>query len=298
MLPNIPDETADSRFGTRAGDRPPPVDPFDVGDDALDRRRGRIVEFVAGAVRDSGTDGVVLAVSGGIDAAVATVLAVEALGADRVFGLLLPSYKATESDAHTAELLAEGLGIEYRKVQLLPFVHLFRELAVPERDPPDGVRAMTNAVDRIRTACAYYAANVLDRLVLGTENRTEWLLGTATKYGVRRGDLLPLGDCYRTEVRALAGHIGLPTGVWEREGDRGTIGPGALDPSALDALLVRLVDEDQGIGQTAVDLGIDEAVVRRYATRVVESGHKRRPAPTPRTAATGYDRFHEIELQF
>lgn len=275
---------------------------FATEPDELEALRGDVVAFVDEQVRASGTEGVVVAIGGGVNSAVATMLAVEALGADRVFGLLLPSYKGTEAQTFTAELLAEGLGIDYEKVQLLPFVHLFQELAVPDLDPPEGVRATTNAVDRIRTACAYYAANTMDRLVLGTENRTEWLLGTATKYGVRRGDVLPLGDCYRTEVRNLADHIGIPDGVCEpgADGRELPIPPDDDVPAAtLDAVLSKLVDEDEEIGRTAVQLGVDVETVRLYAQLHVASGHKRRPAPTPSTAGRGrYDRFHEIELQF
>ena len=276
-------------------------DRFVTSPDELEARRREIVGFVEEQVRRSATEGVVVAIGGGVNSAVATILAVEALGEERVFGLLLPSYLGTEAETFTAELLAEGLGIDFERVQLLPFVHLFQERAVPDRAPPDGLRAMSNAVDRLRMACVYYAANVMDRLVLGTENRTEWLLGTGPKYGVRRGDILPLGDCYRTEVANLAEHIGIPAGVWEPDGDGRPLPaePGDVGPATLDAVLAKLVDEDEEIAQTALELGVDVETVRGYAQLHVGSGHKRTTAPTPRTAGgSRYDRFHEIELQF
>lgn len=268
----------------------------------LDRLKSEIVAFVEERVRASGTDGVVVALSGGVNSTVATMLAVEALGPGRVLGLLMPSYKRTQAETFTAELVAEGLGIDYRTIQLLPFVHLFRELSVPDRHPPDGLRATTNAIDRMRTACAYYAANVLNYLVLGVANRTEWLLGTVTKHGVRGGDLLPLGDCYWTEVLNLADHIGIPSGVLDAGdglGNRAAVLSDDVPTATLDAVLSKLVDDDEGINQSAIDLGLDVEVVRQYAELHVASRHKRRP---PRTPATGghdrYGRFHEIELRF
>jgi NAD+ synthase len=142
----------------------------------------------------------------------------------------------------------------------------------------------------------------MNRLVLGTENRTEWLLGTVTKYGARRGDLLPIGGCYRTEVGNLAGRLGIPDGILEADADgqeRADRSVGDVSPPTLDAVLVKLVDEDKEIDQTALELGIDAETVRQYAELVVDSRHKREQPRTPATARDDrYDRFHEIELKF
>lgn len=287
---------------------PEPIDAPEVADHLatepaeLDGVAEDIVGFIEDQDRRAGADGVVVVVGGEINSAVATMLAVEALGRDRVFGLLLSSYKHSESDTFAAELFVEGLGIDYETVQILPFVHLFQELSVPDLPPPESVRATTNAVDRIRTACVYYAANVMNRLVLGTENRTEWLLGTVTKYGARRGDLLPLGACYRTEVENLASRLGIPEGILAPDaGGRDGVDRSLTDvsPTTLDAVLVKLVDEDKEIDQTALELGLDPEAVRQYAELHVGSRHKREQPPTPKTGRDDrYDRFHEIELQF
>lgn len=261
-----------------------------------------ITSFIAEQVSETGRSGVAVEISGGLNSAVATMLAADALGAGRVFGLLLPAYMSTEADALTAELVAKGLEIEYSKVQLLPFVHLFHELSVPEEDDPHDADATANAIDRMRMACTYYAAETTNRLVLGTESRTEWLLGTVTKYGVRRGDLLPLGDLYETEVRNVADHIGIPRGVYDSP--EVWTGPTVVpeidaDPMTVDAILRHLVDEDEGIDGTADDLGVDSDVVRTLAEQHVRSRDQRTLPPTPETADVDrYDRFHEIELKF
>lgn len=286
--------------------RPSPIDDPSTGfasrPEELDAIADGITDFLSEHVSAGGRSGVVVEIGGGLNAAVATMLAVDALGADRVFGLVLPAYMSTEADALTAELVAEGLGIEYARVQLLPFVHLFRELSLPESDDPVGADATAKAVDRMRMACARYVADARDRDVLGTEDRTEWLLGTVTTHGVRRGDLRPLGDLYRTEVWNLAEHVGIPHDVCESTGgwgDRPPVQGVDADPTTVDAVLRLLVDEDEDIERTAAELGVDPAVVRRLAERHVRTADRRRLPPTPETATPDrYDRFHEIELRF
>lgn len=286
---------------------PPTVDDavsgaFASEPDELDAITDTVTGFITEQVASAGRDGVVVAIGGELNSAVVAMLAADALDTDGVFGLILPAYLRTEADAFTAELIAEGLGIEYTKVQLLPFVHLVQELSLPDAERSHDLTATTNAVDRLRMTCAYYAADALDRLVVGTIDRTECLLGTATPFGVRWGDILPLGDLYGTEVEALATHIGIPDEVYESP-DHGLDRPAPpavdVDPALVDAILYRLVVEDEEMDRTAASLDVDTDVVRAVAERHAASRHQRVGRPTPETATTDrYDRFHEIELQF
>ena len=273
--------------------RPDPTEPADVVDE--------ITRFLASTVEAAGRCGVVVDVGGGRNAAVAAMLGVDALGPDRVFGLLLPAYKATAADAVTGELVANGLGIDFSKVQLLPFVHLFYELSLPGDDPPHDVDATDRAVDLLRTACLRYAAETMDRLVLGSADRTDRLLGTRSPHAVGGGDLLPLGDLFSTGVDRLADHTGLPGALWEPAapaGSAATVGFEA-DAATVDAVLRDLVDGDLGIDQVSADLDVDADLVRAVAERVAAVRRARRPPATPSTERTGrYDRFHEIELRF
>lgn len=287
---------------TDAPEAPAVADRLTTAPDRLDHLADEIAGFVADRVQSRDTTGVVVVLGGGVDPAVATILAVDALGPDRVFALLLPSYKHTEAETVTGELLVRGLGVDYETVQLLPFVHLFQELTVPDPGPPDDVGATTAAVDRMQTACAYYAAEVTDRLVLGTANRTDWLLGTVTKYGPRQGDILPLGTTYRTEVEALAGRLGIPEGLYAP----GPPAPPGLQgvvkersPATLDAVLVALVDEDVAIDRVAAEFDLDPTIVRAVAERHVASWPTRTMPPSPEATSDDRDgRFHELELRF
>lgn len=281
-------------------DDAPPV-AFMSSPDELDATVDEITGFITERVAVTDHEGVVADIGGDLNSAVAVMLAVRALGADRVLGLL-PDEAPTASDGMTAELVAEGLQIEYEYVQVSDVIPRVEGLSSLVDETDRSECAKSNAVDRLRMVCAFYVADVMDRLVIGTETRTEGLLGTTTRFGVRQGGILPLGDLFRTEVRNLADHIGIPEGMCGagRFTVEDALAPSFdLDPYSLDAVLLRLVDEDAGIEQTAMGLDVDAEIVRALAERHVATRHRRIPRPTPRTwDADRYDRFHEIELRF
>jgi len=133
--------------------------------------------------------------------------------------------------------------------------------------------------------CAYYAANRRNRLVVGTANRSELLLGYVTKYGDGAADLFPLGGLYKTEVRALADHLGLPEPIVEKVPTTGRY-PGQTDADDLgatydviDSLLYRVIEEGDPVDTVAEALDIDEATAQRLVSMCVETAHKRRLPP-------------------
>ena len=135
--------------------------------------------------------------------------------------------------------------------------------------------------------CAYYAANRQQRLVLGTANRSELLLGYFTKHGDGAADAYPIGDLYKTEVRALAKRIGVPrrivskeptAGFWADQTDADELG---ATYDVIDPLLQRLVDEGESIADAATALEIDRETARSIAWLGAETEHKRAPVPTP-----------------
>ncbi|WP_121741820.1 NAD+ synthase [Natronorubrum halophilum] len=269
----------------------------------LESVRSRITDDIRTTVADAGAEGVVVAMSGGIDSTVTAALAVEALGSDRVLGLGLPCHKAEHTGVSEARTIAEGLGIEFEEIQLRPLLEAFKETvgtelesrsAGDERDRPhERNHAIGNVTARLRMVCAYYAANRQQRLVLGTANRSEWLLGYFTKYGDGAADTYPIGDLYKTEVRALAKRIGVPrrivskeptAGFWADQTDADELG---APYDVLDPLLQRLVDEDEPIGDAADALDIDRETARSIAWLCAETQHKRATPPTPGVAGRG-----------
>jgi len=258
----------------------------------IEQVESSVVAFLRERVESAGADGVVVAMSGGLDSTVTATLAVDALGPERVLGLGLPCHKTDATAATEAEVVADHLGIDFRRVQLRPLLQQFEQHVVPALTPesdrgptPTPDRALGHAVARLRMVSAYYAANRTNRLVAGTATRSELLLGYVTKYGDAAADLFPLGDLYKAEVRVLAGHLGLPDPIVEKE-PAGGIAPGRTDADDLgatydtiDSLLYRVIEEGDPAEMAADAVDVDETTARRLVSMCVETAHKRRLPP-------------------
>ncbi|MUW14700.1 NAD(+) synthase [Halorubrum sp. CBA1125] len=286
---------------------------FDPRDPAAER--DRVQSFLADRVDAADADGAVVNMSGGLDSTVTAALAVEALGTDRVYGLILPCNKVGAPHARDAEALAEALGIEYDTVHLQPLFAQFGAVAPDRFDLHDEPVDSGNAIARLRMAMAYLAANATDRLVCGTANRSELLLGYLTKHGDGAADLFPIGHLYKTDVRALAAELDVPRFVVEKPPTAGFL-PGQRDVDDLGAPYevidpVLQLGVDRGLDAESVaerleragDLvaggteaerdeaedsdddrphrDVDESTVRRLLDRHRATAHKRVPPPTP-----------------
>ena len=259
---------------------------FRTGEAELESLRGELVSFVREQVGAADAEGVVVPVSGGIDSTLTAYLCVEALGADSVTALVLPCTLTDAENTIDAHAVLERLGVEPTKTQLQPMLDIFEDSVAPAVSAESDRRAVGNVIARLRMVVAYYAANMTDRLVCGTSNRTELLLGYVTKYGDAAADMRPIAGLYKTEVRAMARHLDVPTdivektptaGLWAGQTDESELGaPYGL----LDVVLHELVEKNLGIEGTAAALGIDESFVARYAHRIVKNRHKREPIPS------------------
>ncbi len=243
---------------------------------------GRIHRFLVRQVEAAGANGVVLGLSGGIDSALSARLARDALGPDRVLGLLLPdrSYPADLREETIG--YARDLGIPFEVIDLAPIESLVVAALGGSLAPVD----RGNVKARIRMLLLYARARPLGRLVIGTGNRSELELGYFTKFGDGAADLLPLGHLYKTQVRALARRLGLPAaiqeraptaGLWEGQTDEAELG---LPYARLDPILAGL---DRGLtpAEIAARTGLPPEEVRSVGDRVQRHRHKRLLPPTP-----------------
>ena len=251
----------------------------------LEARREHIVDFIAEMVDDAGAEGAVVGLSGGIDSTTVAYLACEALGADAVHGLLMPSSVNPDDDETDAERVATALGIEYDTLEINPIVDAFVD-AAPDHAAEDRM-ALGNVRVRTRAVLNYFVANAESRLVLGTGNRSEAATGYFTKYGDQAVDCNPIGNLYKCQVRQLARVLGVPedlvtrtptAAMWEGQTDEAEMG---LGYDELDAILALHVDGPLSKHATVETLDISEEAVDRVVELYETSAHKRAMPPAP-----------------
>ena len=173
-----------------------------------------IADFIKKEISNRKSTGVVIGISGGIDSAVLAYLAVKALEKDKVLGLLLPDKDVTPSNDVTDGLeVCKRLGIEYKIADVNPPKEGFHKIL----EQSDNRVIYGNLVARIRMCILYYYAGMKNRLVIGSSNKTELLLGYFTKYGDGAADLLPLGDLYKTEIVGLGRYLKVPNPILEKK---------------------------------------------------------------------------------
>ncbi|KCZ70374.1 NAD+ synthetase [Candidatus Methanoperedens nitroreducens] len=246
--------------------------------------KDELVTFISSRVVESGAYGAVIGLSGGIDSTLTAYLTVEALGQDKVLGLLLPERGVTqEQDIDDAIEITRILGIEHKIIEISPVLRSYSAV-LPDFDDTK-LSANGNLKARTRMCILYYYANIMNRMVVGTGNKTELLLGYFTKYGDGGVDIEPIGGLYKTRVRELARHMGVPSriidkiptaGLWPGQTDEGELG---VSYEAADKILSMLVDEKREIFE--VKKVFSPVHVDRLVALMRASEHKRMPPPSP-----------------
>jgi NAD+ synthase (glutamine-hydrolysing) len=263
-------------------------------------------------VEKNGFEHVEIALSGGIDSALVALIAVDALGADRVSVVVMPSPNSSEDTQADARTIAANLGVELIEIPITPAMGAYDGLLAPVFEGTEPGLAEENIQARIRGNLVMALSNKFGWLVLTTGNKSELSVGYATLYGDMAGGFAVIKDVFKTLVYRLAawrneraGRELVPATVLERS-PSAELRPDQRDDDSLppydllDRILEAYVERDVGI-EEMVAQGLPEDVVHEVVRLVDRAEYKRRQAPPGirvSTKAFGRDRRLPITNRF
>ena len=238
----------------------------------------------------NGFDEVVIALSGGIDSTIVACIAVDALGADRVHGVSMPSRFSSEHSQSDARLLAENLGIDFRTISIEPAFSAYLDMLGASFEGREPGLTYENIQSRCRGLLLMALSNEFGWMALTTGNKSEVAVGYFTIYGDSVGGFGIIKDVLKTRVYDLCRYVNRAAGREVVPADVITKPPSAelrpdqrddqsLPPyDVLDPILQLYVEDDRTAGEI-IELGHDEQMVRRITRLVDIAEYKRRQTP-------------------
>ncbi len=273
------------RRGTRMIPQPGHIEP-ELSDEGS--VYGALVLGVRDYVNKHGFPGVVLGLSGGVDSALTLAIAVDALGAERVHAVMMPSRYTSDMSLHDAQEQARLLGVTY---SVLSIESMFEATLATLKEEFAG-RAPDATEENIQSRCRMLLlmgiSNKTGRMLLTTGNKSEMAVGYATLYGDMAGGFAPIKDCSKQLVYRLATYRNaqqqvIPQRVLDRP-PSAELRPDQKDSDSLppyevlDPILEAFIEEDLSVGEIAAR-GFDRATVGRVLDLVKRNEYKRRQAP-------------------
>jgi NAD+ synthase len=253
---------------------------------ALPDVESRIRRFIRTYVENAGAKGVVLGMSGGIDSNTIAALSALAVGGENVLGLMLPEKETyNPQDIADAKLVAEKFGIKTQVCDITPTLQGVYS-SIPIFDPQDRL-CKGNVKARTRMIYLYYHANKLNKIVCGSSDKSEAMMGYFTKWGDIAADISPIMDLYKTQVRKLAQHIGVPAelttkpstpALWPDQSAEGELG---IKYELLDLILFGL-ERFMAPQEIASQLSVDATQIEEVKRRWLAVEHKRRMPLAPK----------------
>jgi NAD+ synthase len=246
----------------------------------------RIRRFIKEYVNNAGAEGIVLGMSGGIDSGTVAALSSLAIGGDKVIGLMLPEEETyNPQDIDDAKFVAEKFGLKTQVCDITPVLEGFYK-TIPVFAQEDRL-CKGNIKARTRMIYLYYYANKLNKIVCGSSDKSETMMGYFTKWGDVAADISPLMDLYKTQVRKLAEHLGFPANLaakpstpalWPNQFAETELG---IKYETLDLILYGL-ERFMTPEEISQQLSIQKTLVEEVKKRWLSVEHKRRLPLTPK----------------
>lgn len=241
-------------------------------------------------LRKTGFKEALIALSGGIDSSIVAAIAVDAIGAENVSGVSMPSRYSSQHSRADAQLLAESLGIRYLSIPIEPGHAAMLEMLAPAFEGTTSGTAEENVQARLRGNLLMALSNKFGAIVLTTGNKSEMATGYATLYGDMAGGFAVIKDVPKTLVFRLCawrneyeGRAFIPESILTKP-PSAELKPDQFDADSLppyevlDPILEAYVEDDRTFDEI-VAMGFDPAIVRRVTGMVDANEYKRRQAP-------------------
>ena len=234
-----------------------------------------LLAFIRNEISKFGFRSAVFGLSGGVDSAVVCELAARALGPENVLAVLMPYRTSSPESIHHALMMVEKTGVQSEEVDISSAADAFFKAV-----PGAGKLRMGNIMSRTRMIYLYDISARDARLVVGTSNKTELLLGYGTLFGDMASAVNPIGDLYKTQLWGLARHLGLPEEIvakapsadlWEGQSDEEDLGFGYEEVD----LLLYLMLEKRMTKTAILEEGIEEQFYDKVRKMVVRNQYKR-----------------------
>jgi NAD+ synthase len=235
-----------------------------------------LVRFIRNEITRAGFRRAVMGLSGGIDSTVVAYLAARALGPENVLCLTMPYKTSSDETRRDSQTVIAALGVQTLDAPITSQIDAYFAAL-----PGASRMRLANKCARERMTILYDQSAAFEALVLGTSNKTELLLGYGTQFGDMASAINPIGDLYKTQLRQLATHLGVPAQIlnkapsgdlWVGQTDEDELG---LTYAEVDRLLVLLVDRRWQPVQL-IRAGFDAEFVERVLRMIRRNQYKRR----------------------
>lgn len=241
----------------------------------------KIEDFLRNQVEINKTSGLILGLSGGIDSAVITYLCARALK-EKMLVLVMPDSKISPKEETEAALkIIDDLGLDYKLLDINLIVKEYSKYIEPNEYALGNLRA------RVRANILYYYANVKNLLVVGSSDKSEFLIGYFTKFGDGSADILPIVSLYKTQVRELARFLGVSESIIKKKSSpnlwKGHIAEEEIGAKyeEIDSILYCLIEKKLSIQETSQLTNIEKDTVEKIYQMYKSSEHKRITAARP-----------------